>query len=280
MKPGPVSILTVTALITVTAAVYGNDRTPVPRDLLNYPTSMGRQIIKSPTDQAWLEWDTVKKRVWINRQSRPNTTAPWSSIEKQIETTSYEVTSVSTSCDGNSNLDYAYVAGVYPSGTSTIEQWEFDYTSGLGGSLPVVTRTVLVQSASLGLITSVASDPDNRFILFVTRDPKKVYKLTLSGGLGGPGGTPVVLYDETSLPSLSTVMTLERWQHVSEGPIFVLFDNVPWAQTVEQDHQFVLLKDGNNDGTVDSVVVLDLQQWTNQNYIDSVSWTSPCIDSW
>lgn len=283
-----VTLLVATGVLTVIA--LATPKTPVlpaepfsqggiPTGVMNSlvkPNSGSYKVSLSETKANVLHWVAKTKNVWINRSERETPTATWHKQKQELSASFFVIDARSR---GDEDI---YVAGLYESGDATIERWKLVHPpsiSPLGAYIPLdrrpmptVRRSVVFFGTSLGIIRSLEVDPQNRFVLALTQEPRRLYSISVP--TSPPSfGLVQQLHDTTSLPQLSGIHTIVFAKHITEGRKYLLLQQTRWAGLDSAPSYTVFLNDANEDGVFDSPVVLDTLSWKALGYHDLASWS-------
>ncbi len=228
------------------------------------------------------DWDSKRREFHVYRRHRADAQSPWSPLEKQVVSTSFDIADAVPLCNEDLDIRRAYVAGTYDNGTSTIERWDFVETTGGtggfgGGSHPQITvnRTVIFQGTELDIIAAIAVDPNEESqLLVLTYATGKLMRLPLSGV-----SSPILVFDSTTVPELANARSIGCRQHVTLGPTYYLNSIPGWRRSMykNEPHPDVIVAwDTNADHVPDSQEVLSWTQYKAQGHQDLRNFVDPC----
>ena len=277
---GPVvALLVAVVLISIPALSMSDPTPPLPQDLYKKKEGRGgkRIAVFSDLKKTCFDWDSAEREIYVSRLERPNDqTTSWNTTVQTL-TTSFDISSAYGVCNSDSDLDSLYVAGAYPNGTSTIEEWKFTYTPPMGGldPLPKVSRSVLYQGTDVGIIADAVVNDDQSLLVFLTTG-KSIYSLALPGGPLGLSA-PQLLYSPSTLPDLAEARYgLEFMRHVAEGSKYTIRAYNPLLGLGSDTDKVIVLLDANNDNQIEGYEIVTLAQWDLRGYRDGAAWMTPC----
>lgn len=127
-------------------------------------------------------------------------------------------------------------------------------------------------------VLALLVDPEARYVLFVTHEPRAVYQLELADG-----ARPHVVCDLASTPALARFERVTSvMQHVVDGRLCCLDIEEPRPEfgtgTGSVPYTHVVLRDSNNDGRFDDVFVKTQAEWTAASYDGAVWWRTDFND--
>jgi hypothetical protein len=244
----------------VVASVSPQAPSEPPSELVRAPCGVGSgtPCFSNPTRVVNYWFSTLSQQVTIKCKTRPTpSTLPWTHAQVFLST-AYYVTAMDALCD----RDF-FVAGVHKDGQFVIERWTF------GGDPCAVRerRTVLLQNYTLGHVRCMTADREARFLLILVHEGSKLYKMDLSSG------SLTLLYDQTTLGALSTMAEIIPVSHTTEGRKYQMSPLSAGAHGTGDFYPVVFLPDANNDGVLETaVVVASDSQWNALGYNQAV-WT-------
>jgi len=249
---------------------------PMPDELYKVQDFSPRTVVRGELKRSWIDWNSKMREVRIRRSERPGTSDPWPRPTTQTITTSFDISDVVAFCDAAQNVGTLWVAGTYETGLATIEKWTATAggPGGAGAGAVTFVKTTIFQGDEMGSIASIAPDPQGRFVLVLGYESRSVYKLTI--GLGGP---PQVVHDVASIPELALAKSMVRSDHPVEGPNLLYEEpKRSWhVWTYGEDPTTILLGDEDDNGTIDSIEVLDRAAFEAAGYHLWSTWESPCF---
>lgn len=233
---------------------------------------------KSDVKSCTIWWSARGMYTRIKRNERETPSSTWYSQTQELSASFHII-------DSRTRHDQElYVAGLYTTGESTIEQWTFTHPpkySAAGAYIPIsqrrlptVRRSVLYRGTSLGAIRSLEPDPQGRFLMILSHSPRALYKMSLQS----PFPTET-LHTTASLPALSSIVTVHYAVHLVEGIKFVLTKKLRWQHSADgpfDTNQFVVfLNDPNDDGIFDAPITVDTISWVNYKSMSNwLLWAS------
>lgn len=241
-------------------------------------------VVSTDLKISYFDWETLLKRVTITRKEREFSSEPWSafSIQKQRLSTSYFVLDVRGQCDpATSEIGALYVAGVHGENppkakTAVIERWTFDYPAAATPYTPLedrprptVQRMEILRTTQYGLIRAIEVDPEGRFLLFVTYDNPRLFRIDLQLG------DVDLLHTQATIPELPEVGSILAREHAVEGRQFQLLLETRWSSFANTE-RWIVLPDPDNDGILGTPEVLLRASGEARGYFDDDSWIRPC----
>lgn len=136
--------------------------------------------------------------------------------------------------------------------------------------LPTLARRRIYRGETMGRIKSIAPDPLGRFLLFLTRENRTLYRIDF------PGSSPAVLLDQGTTPYLANVGFIMVRQHATEGRHVHLCVGTSWETDLTQPRSVIILRDGDDDGQFDAPEVVSMAQWRAYGYDSAGAWVPVC----
>lgn len=239
--------------------------------------------------RSWYVEDTLGKKVKIKRRERP-VDGPWSEQVQEIATAYYPV-DVRWRCDGASEINELFVAGVYDAGDAVVEKWTFTYPDPAVGSkpvdsrmgrayapladrpLPTMTPERLYRGTAIGRIRTLEPDPEGRFVLLLTRENPTLYRI---GFLGGAVRPPTPELSQATMPYLASCGVVSVSQHATEGRHYNVYPGNRWHADLSTSPSTIILRDPDNDGVFGPPEFVSSQQWTRYGYDAYTAWARLC----
>lgn len=206
------------------------------------------------------------------KETDPNTQEIYE--EQVFASTSFRITDVATREGGNE----IYVAGLRDDGTGLVQRLTFAPRTGgfqirtisttiepigtampnhgcevvlTGGTFTVPTQPSygtptrrLVLGNQIGLVRRLVVDPYGRFLLLLTHEDSKIYRLDLTSS---PPDLSL-LYSPVEIPELADMVTMVLLSRNEGGHFCVLTDIPPIPDPNQTTTHFVVLRDDDNDG--------------------------------
>ena len=190
-----------------------------------------------------------------------------------IEGVTHGSTSYSILRFGSAGADWFCFAGLAGNGDFVLERWKLKPKGGMVPPPPypllkIIKKIEVYRGQLADKVAGVGFDPERRFIIALLRDSAGTYLYRFDHQ---PSATPVLLYDESTLPELASMTTLDRYDHAVVGRVWTMQDN--WIYSVQ-----VVLIDSDNDGEFEGPPLIgnrtffqaaglnDPTQWDNLSY--------------
>ncbi len=216
-----------------------------------YPVHQSSDFVQG---MRWYEeaLSAPSRAIYLQHKHRDPATGKWAEFTFEYPTP-FEVRYVSAQ-----GRDELFVLGARD-GAPVIERWVFERASDDPASPPAVRRFELPSESAPGDLYRMAADPDGRFLLFLHGAPRRLSRLDFATRQRSD------LSDQLGLPSLEHYDSLARRQHVNDGRVWLLFNDVDGVR--------LLLTDADNNGQFESARELTDAQWEAAGY-DGAVWTS------
>jgi len=250
-----------------------------PFDMVKMGLGTSAKAVRTDLKRSWYDWETLEKKVIVKRREREKVSDIFVQQVQELST-SFFVVDVRWRCDGTDQIKELFVAGIDSGGDSVIERWNFTYPAipvPVGGDVPIderplpsVAREQVYRGNALGRVKTLSPDPDGRFVLFLTREARTLYRIDL------PSGTPYVEVDQNTVPFLASVGVVDVSRHVTEGLQYHLYGSSRWHQDHTLPQDVIILRDGDNDGVFDAPEVVDMQTWNQYGYDTGSAWLKIC----
>lgn len=265
-------------------AAQGVSASGLPQELIKTGIRLGSaaKAVRTDLKISWYDWSTLERQVIVKRRERQLATDGFVEQVQRISTP-YFVTDVRWRCEGADEIKNLYVAGVYESGDSVIERWVFTYPSAVDSAgnyvplderpFPMIAKRRIYQGDALGRVRSLGPDPLGRFVLFLTYDDPKLYRIDAV-----PGNPVSVALDTATEPYLANVGVITIARHATEGPHVRLGVGTRWEVDLKQPRKVIVLRDGDDDGVFDPPELLTMEQWAERGYGNATAWVPVCAN--
>lgn len=133
-------------------------------------------------------------------------------------------------------------------------------------------RSTILRGPSLDLIRCLATDPEGRYLVFVTVQGDVYYvNRTVS-----PAPSPVMLYSAAEFPELKDVMRTDLREFADGGRALFMTASHSGALSsgVVSSGPMILMRDGNNDAVFDDLIVLTKAEYRAAGFRTYAAWSN------